>query len=261
MNERKARALIEQHFVEALAPAKFKKLWEHVSKCAPCKAHYDKLFSFEAKVDGGKAEVERIGQALFAELEPKRTGLFAGALAFTWPFPRIVAAGAAALLLVVVVAPRLGRGPADDEFAARGGPEYGPELLATCFRDVGGRIEGAQALDGNSVPVCPRGGRLAFAYRNAREGEQLAVFAVRGKEVSRLVEPLALATGSERRAVPGSFAIDASAPVGEVRLVAVFGAELVPARIEATLQTGAELKDALKEGATVRRLGYRLDKP
>ena len=33
MNERKARALIDQHFVESLSPRKRRKLQEHLSAC------------------------------------------------------------------------------------------------------------------------------------------------------------------------------------------------------------------------------------
>lgn len=261
MNERKARALIERHFVEPLPAAEFKRLWAHVSGCAGCKSHYDRLMAFEARADGGKAEVERIGQALFADLEPKKKGLLSGAFAFTWPFPKMIAAGAGlALVLAVVVAPQLRR---PDEFAARGeGPGYGPELLATCFRDVEGRLESVQPLDGRvPTPRCPRGGRVAFAYRNARPGEQLVVFAVRGREVSRLFGPEAVPPGEGKRALPRAFAIDPDAPQGDVQLVAVFAPALDVERLAAALAAGAEIGPAAGAGAVVRTVAYHLSAP
>lgn len=269
MNERKAKALIEAHFVEPLPSGKFAKLWKHVQGCSPCKAHYDKLFAFEARFDGGKGEVERIGGSLFAALDPKPAGLFAGAFAFTWPFPRMIAVGAAALVLAVLVGPRLVGRPSSlpgstDEFATRGGPEFGPDLLASCFKDVSGRLEGVQALDGTvrvPSPVCPRGGRLVFAYRNAREGDQLAVFAQRGAEIEVLVPATDVRAGDSKKVLPGSFAILADAPEGEVRLIAVFGPALDGARLQAALVGGQDARAAAGERAVVRSVAYRLDKP
>jgi hypothetical protein len=259
MNERKARTLIERHFVEPLPAAQFKKLWEHVSACRGCKAHYDKLFLFDERLDGGKAEVERIGQSLFAAMEPKRAPLFA----FTWPFPRVAALAGAALLVFLIAGPLLRVPQSADDFTARGAAvAHRPELLATCFKDVSGKIRDVQHLDAREgAPACARGGRLAFAYRNARAGEQLALFAVRGAEVSRLVAPVAVTEGPGQQPLAGAFAIDADAPAGEVKLVAVFGRSLDADRLEAALKAGQDLKAAAPEDAVVRTLSYRLDKP
>lgn len=268
MNESKARELIERHFVEALPPAKFAKLWEHVQGCQGCKAHYDKLAAFEARLDGGQAEAERLGESLFAAMEPKKQGLFSGGFAFTWPFPRIIGVGAAAALLLVIVGPQLARqrSPAAEEFTERsGGAGFGPELLATCFKDEGGRLEGLAALDGaKSVPACPRGGRLVFAYRNAREGDVLAVFAVRGPDAALIVPPTPLDPGTEKRMLKKGFAIEADAAEGEVKLVAVFATSLDGAKMEAALAAGkdpAAAAEALSgPGAVIRTLSYRLEK-
>lgn len=267
MNERKARALIEQHFAQALPPAKFKKVWEHVSACRACKEHYDKLFAFEARLDGGKAEVERIGESLFAALEPAKQGLFDGVFAFTWPFPRVMAMGAAALVLALVLVPAIikrspGRSQiaADSEFSERGGAvAFGPSLLATCFRDVGGKIEAVQPLGSDPAPACPRGGRIAFAYRDARVSDQLTVVAQRGREVSVLVWPTPLDAGPGKRPMQGSFAIDADAPEGEVKLVAVFGQGLDARKIVEALESGREAGAAAGENALVRTLSYKLE--
>ena len=259
MNEKKARALIERHFTDPLPAAQFKQLWAHVTSCAGCKAHYDRLFAFEARLDGGKSEVERIGASLFAELEPPKQGLFE-LFGLTWTLPRtaMAAAGLAALLAVVVVGPQLRR----DDFAERGGVAFGPELLATCFRDVGGKLEGVQALEpAGKAPACPRGGRLAFAYRNARDGDRLAIFAQRATEVSPLVAPSDLERGSEKRPLAGSFAIDADAPEGEVKLVAVFGKSLDTVRLQQALKSNQDLQVAAGKDAVVRTLAYRLEKP
>jgi hypothetical protein len=257
MNERKARTLIERHFVEPLPAAQFKKLWDHVSACQGCKAHYDKLFAFDARLDGGKAEVDRIGQSLFAALEPKKAPLFA----FTWPFPRVAALAGAALLIFLIAGPLL-RVPTET-FQERGAAlARHPELLATCFKDVEGKIRDVQHLDARAVaPACERGGRLAFAYRNARAGEQLALFAVRGTEVSRLVAPLGLTEGASQQPISGAFAIDADAPEGEVKLVAVFGRSLDAGRLEAALRAGQDVKAVAGEDAVVKTLAYRLARP
>ncbi|HEY3444714.1 MAG TPA: hypothetical protein VGK67_00055 [Myxococcales bacterium] len=269
MNERKARALIEEHFAEALLPAKFKKLWEHVSACQGCKAHYDKLFAFESRLDAGKAEVERIGESLFAAMEPEKKGLLDGVFAFTWPFPRVIAAGAAALVLALVLVPQIVKrspGPspiaADSEFAERSGGTvpYGPSLLATCFRDVSGKIESPTPLGIEPAPACPRGGRIVFAYRDARVSDQLTVLAQRGRDVTVLVWPTPLEAGPGKRPMQGSFAIDAEAPEGEVKLVAVFGQGLDAKKIVSALEEGREASAAAGENALVRSLSYRLEK-
>ncbi|MGC4117444.1 MAG: hypothetical protein QM765_23365 [Myxococcales bacterium] len=268
MNERKARALIERHFAEALPPAEFKKLREHLSACQGCKAHYDKLFAFEARFDGGKAEVERIGEAVFAAMEPQKKGLLDGVFAFTWPFPRMIAAGAAALVVALVLVPQIvrrGPGPspiaADSDFAERGAnATFGPSLLATCFRDVDGKIESMQPLGVEPAPACPRGGRIAFAYRDARVSDQLAVLAQRGREVTVLVWPTPLEAGPGKRPMQGSFVIDADAPEGEVKLVAVFGQGLDAKKLVAALEEGREAGAAAGENALVRVLPYRLEK-
>jgi hypothetical protein len=259
MNERKARALIEQHFTETLPPAKFEQLWAHVGSCAGCKAHYDHLFAFEARLDGGKAEAERIGLSLFDKLSPAHRQGFFAALMAGWSLPRLAAiATLAGLVLLVLVAPQL-RGR--DDFAERGGVAFGPELLATCFRDVGGKLEDVRAIDGRSTQACPRGGRLALAYRNARQGDQLAVFAQRGQEVTSLVSPAGLEKGPQKRALSGSFAIDADAPEGEVKLVAVFGKTLDATRLERALKVGEDPQVEAGKDSVVRTLAYRLDKP
>ena len=265
MNERKARALLDQHFVEPLSPRKFRKLWEHVSGCRDCRAYYDRLMTFEAAVDGGRAEAERIGVALFEKVDAReRKPLFAGGFAFTWPFPTVIAGAAAALALVVFTGP-----PAPtSEWSTRGGTatelSQDPELLAACFLDRGKGPEATRNLTASQpYPECPRGGRVALAYRRARPGDRLVVFALRDGEPSQLV-PASGSPGPELVAGPGtsplqgSFAIDPGAPAGEVSLVAVFARSPDLARLKSALARGEDLLEAAGGEAVVQRLGYQL---
>lgn len=266
MNERKARALIDQHFVESLSPRKRRKLQEHLSACEGCRAYYDRLMAFEQAADGGKAEVERIGVELFDKLEARdRKPLFAGGFAFTWPFPTVIAGAAAALALMVMVP----RSAPEDRFAARGGPSTQlseePELLAACFMDHGKGPESTRNLTASApFPSCPRGGRMALAYRRARPGDRLVVLAVHDGAPSPLVPAsgqggLALEPGAGTSPLRGSFAIEPDAPAGEVSLVAVFGPRVDAARLQAALSAGEDLRSAAGDDGVVMRLGYRLE--
>ncbi|MGI5862978.1 MAG: zf-HC2 domain-containing protein [Myxococcales bacterium] len=268
MNERKARALIDQHFVESLSPRKQRKLREHLSSCEGCRAYYDRLMAFEEAADGGKAEVERIGVELFDKLEAsERKPLFAGGLAFTWPFPTVIAGAAAALALMVLVP----RSAPEDRFLARGGPSAqvseAPELLAVCFEERGKGPESPRDLTPSApFPSCPRGGRVALAYRRARPGDRLVVLAIRDGEPSVLVPASgqggqALEPGVGTNPLRGSFAIEPDAPAGEVSLVAVFGREVDAARLQAAAQAGEDLRRSAGDDSVVTRLGYRLENP
>ena len=257
MNHTKAQSLVEAHFAEALPAAKFRKLKEHLDGCGGCKAYYDRLFGFEAAYDGGKGEADRIGQALFAQLDEEARPARAGIFAFTWPFPTVAAFAIAAAALFVVYKP----GPtAEDEFASRGGPRVTatPVLAAVCFVDNGKGPEDKHDLKEGERASCPRGGRLVLAYRQARPGDSLVVFAVRGKEPTPLVAPTALTPGPGTTALPGSFSFAADAEAGEVTLVAVFAKSLDAERVKAALAAGEDPLKAAGEGSFVQRLSYEL---
>jgi hypothetical protein len=265
MNDKKARALIEAHFVAPLPLSKLRKLDAHLYACSGCKSYYDRLFGFEAAYDSGKGEAERIGANLFEridwELAPKKAGVFA----FTWPFPTVAALGMAALTLAVVKF--LPNGSPEGEFAVRGGPTVKgiavPELDAVCFVDRGNGPEEKRDLKpGATPPSCPRGGRLVLAYRSARAGDSLVVFAIRDKDATQLVPASGVAVispGPGPNPLPGSFEIAPDAPAGEVSLVAVFAPELDPDKLRAALAAGEDVGVAAGAEAVVERLTYRLD--
>jgi len=228
-----------------------------VRQCESCRAHYDTLFGFEAGYDGGKAEVERIGEAVFAKLGAEEKRGWKGVFAFTWPFPT-VAVGLAAVLAVVVLVRNSG-----DDFAPRGGPSLvGPELLATCFVDRGQGPEVVQSLtEVQPYPVCPRGGRIALAYRGARDGDSIAVFAVRGNEASQLIPAEGqsaprLTSGGETRLLAGSLAIAQEASEGEVKLVALFGPSPSLQQLQSLLAAEA---GGSEDGVVMRQVAYRLE--
>ncbi|MFN7135656.1 MAG: hypothetical protein ACK4N5_26525, partial [Myxococcales bacterium] len=270
----KARALIDRHFVETLPRETLEPLLAHLRGCGECRAYYDRLFGFEAQVDGGKAEAERIGAQLFSTLEQPVKKSFFSFRRLAPAFTAVAVAGVAGII-VVNGNHEPGMGPesiivvngATGELAERGGPpaalDSQVELQAVCFADHGHGPESPVELGAERpFQACPRGGRIALAYRRAQEGDRLVVFSARGRDVTQLLPaageaPTLLQPDEGTRPIPGSFVIAQDAEPGEVALVAFVGKSLDPAKLKEALEQGAALQDA--QALRVQRLTYRLD--
>ncbi len=258
----RAKTLMEQHFVEALPQAKFDELWGHVSECADCRARYDRLFGFEAQLDGGKGEAERIGRQVFAKMDSTSKKTATPWLRWLSGFAALATTGAG--IIILTGGPQQVAG----DFNERGGPETvldsRAELQAVCFVDGANGPEAPVDLtSAPQVASCPRGGRIAVAYRNAQKGERVAIFSVRGRQATQLIPADGASTeldpGPGSHPFPGSFVIASDGEPGEVSLVAFFGKSPDAAKLKQSLETGAPIEGIT--GLRVQRLPYKVDAP
>lgn len=266
MDDATAQQLIEAHFVEGLKPRVYARLQDHLTDCRSCRGYYDRLFGFEAAYDGGRAEIERIGEQIFARLDlaDARPGFLARIAEFFGTPVNLMPVAAAACVLVFAFA----TGERQAPFTARGSGAFvsQPQLLGACFLDKGGVPAASRELAraGEAPPSCPRGGRIKLAYRGAQVGDRLVVIA-RGLETRILYPrdpmggPLPLVAAAEPAPLPGSFAIPADAPAGPVEIVGFFGPAPALLRVERAVSAGRD-PDA-GEGDEIRtdRLTYRLE--
>jgi hypothetical protein len=271
MLESRAKRLIESHFVEGLRPNAFARLQTHLSGCRSCRTYYDRLFGFEAAYDGGKGEVDRIGAQVFAALnlsEPEPIAFLAAIPAriqswFALAMPLTVAAG----VLIAVFATQ----NRANDFTARGGnvaiAVAHPQILGLCFSVENGEPKATRELGspGESIPSCPRAGRLKLAYRGATSGQRLVVAAVRDGTPSLVYPrdsdrgPMSLSAASGPVWLPGSFAISPEAASGTVEVVGYFGPESLVRPIEDALRSGRNPEGVPQESVTVDRILYRLE--
>ncbi len=203
------RALRDAHVLVAkgLAPARHRRLREHLRGCDACLRQYEQLRAVENALSPGEvmapSAFERMSELVLDEVSPKprRAGI-------AWSFGLSAATAMAVVMWLVV--------PAGGEFGSRGGaaPEtrYGLSLFVI---DPTTQQASRATVDGARVTV-PAGQLIQLAYRND-DARYLAVVAVDAEGEVQVYYPgdderdaggVRLVAGAHDEPLPGAWSLD-----------------------------------------------------
>jgi hypothetical protein len=206
----------------------------HARTCARCEARYEAAVRTWRALETGSpfvpVEAESLALAEGGLAALLRAAPAEKAPGFAAPWGAWLGAAAVAAAVVGLVWARPWRGPDEDEFTARGGPEVGRSVLRVfCAAD------GAALRELHRNEACPAGAHLALAA-GSDEGRRTVIVRLRSRAGEQWSEPLAVA-GTPGQVAPLSFT-PVLAAVGEAEVVAGFGADAAEAS-QAAQGTGA----------------------